>query len=777
MRYCSALVIFALVLGACLLLAADRSGMADEAAVEANFQQQVLPLVKKYCEGCHGEKQQIAGVSLHQYPSEESVLAARDIWEKVAENLKSGNMPPRGLPQPGDAERALIVEWVEGKLNDVDCNIPQPGRVTIRRLNRLEYNNTVRDLLGVAFRPADDFPSDDVGYGFDNIGDVLTLSPLHLEKYLNAAEQVSAAAIFSEDADAEIKRFRGHELQAHDSASGQGEGGTVLYSNGELRAAFEAPAAGEYLVRVRAHGQQAGPDPAKMAIRLDGAELLSTDVVAVADDPQLFIARTRLEPGQKTVAAAFLNDYYNPEEQNRRNRDRNLVVHFIDVVGPLAPLPAELPEAHRKLFVPRGENETDDAYARRVLGDFARRAYRRPVSPEELDRLAGYVELARREGDSLETGVQLAVQAALVSPHFLFRVELDPRDAEAKPRDLNAFELANRLSYFLWSSMPDEALFSLAEQGELKKPAVLQSQVRRMLRHANARALVDSFATQWLQLRNLAQFSPDPARYPGFSEELRADMQQETELFFETIMKEDRPVTEFLDGRFTFLNERLANHYGIKNVKGEQFRRVTLRGNQRRGVLTHASILTITSNPTRTSPVKRGKWVLEQILGTPPPPPPPDVDELEEEGDGMLHGTLRQRMEQHRKDPICNSCHERMDTIGFGLENFDAIGAWRSKDGPHPIDATGTLPGGESFDGPAELVAILKKQQDQFIRNFTTQLMTFGLGRGLEHYDRCAVDEVTEKVAKQRYRFSALVTEIVNSDPFQKRSGDQGGSE
>jgi hypothetical protein len=450
-----------------------------------------------------------------------------------------------------------------------------------------------------------------------------------------------------------------------------------------------------------------------------------------------------------------------------------LVVDFIEVQGPLDVAPGVLPASHRRIIPATPTRANRMAAARTVLGEFARRAYRRPVRKDEVDRLARYVALAEKEGESWERGIQLGVQAVLVSPHFLFRVEAnaDPKKAAGK-NPLGSYEMASRLSYFLWSSMPDERLFALAAKNALQDPKVLAAEARRMLKDPKAKALADNFAGQWLQLRKLAVVAPDPGRFPNFNEPLRRAMRTETERFFRAVVDEDRSLLDFIDGKFTYLNETLAKHYNIGGVTGDNFRKVALAGDRRRGILTHASILTVTSNPTRTSPVKRGKWVLEQILGTPPPPPPPGVGELPDDEKGALTGTLRQQMEKHRGNPACASCHARLDPIGFGLENFDAVGAWRDKEGEHAINASGTLAGGRSFTGPAELAAILKAQKDLFARSFSEKMLTYAIGRGVESADRCHVDEIAAAVKKQDYRFSSLITAVVQSDPFRLRRGD-----
>jgi hypothetical protein len=607
-----------------LALLAGRPALAlpTPTAPKPAFARDVAPVVQRYCLSCHSGAKPKGGLSLERFKDEAAAEKDREVWEKVADTLRAGDMPPAGKPRPAAAEMDGLLGWLDTFLQ-ADCGGPRdPGRVTIRRLNRAEYNNTIRDLVGITFRPADDFPADDVGYGFDNIGDVLSLPPILLEKYLAAAEQI-------------------------------------------IDCAFQSP------------------------------------------------------------------------------------------------------EARKKVLpvVP-----TNEEAARQVLKIFAGRAYRRPLRDGEIDRLLRLVELARKNGEDYEGGVKLAMQAILVSPYFLFRVELDRqfRNREAIER-VGDYELASRLSYFLWSSMPDEELFELARTRKLSEPAVLEGQVRRMLKDGRSRALVDNFAAQWLELRNLDAFAPDPDLFPSFDDPLRKAMRKETELFFEHVLRQDRSILDFLDADYTFVNARLARHYGLPGITGDEFRRVSLRGTQRGGLLGQASILAITSNPTRTSPVKRGKWVLDNVLGTPPPPPPPDVPELKEGKE--LTGTLRQRMEQHRSNALCASCHARMDPLGFGLENFDAIGAWRTHEGKHRIDASGTLPGGQAFNGPAELRTVLKTRQDAFVRCLADKLLTYALGRGTERTDRCAIDDIVRAAAHDDYRFSRLVLEVVRSDPFQKRRG------
>jgi hypothetical protein len=740
---------------------------------DRSFTREITPLIKKYCAGCHAGGRPSAGISLVSYKNTAAVLKGREVWQKVARAVSDGRMPPQSMPAPTQTEREKIATWIDTTLSNADCSVQDPGRVTLRRLNRDEYNNTIRDLLGVDLRPADEFPNDDVGYGFDNIGDVLSISPLLMEKYLTAAEKVTQAAIITPETVTRPSRFDAASLP-HTAPGNPLGRGYLLSSEGEVYLEYLFPKDGEYTLRVNAFGQQAGPDPARMDFRLDNKSLHLFDVTATARNPANYEHRFTTTAGKHHVALAFTNDYYNAADPNPRNRDRNLAVNTIEIVSPPG-MPSILPASHKRLFTVQPTPATRDACARKILGEFARRAYRRPVTPAEVNRLASYVSAAEQEGESFERGIQLAVQAALVSPNFLFRVEIDP-----KPNDKNAqrllgdYEIASRLSYFLWSSMPDEELFSLASKGKLQDPKVLEAQARRMLKDPKAKALGSNFAGQWLQLRNLANVSPDPGRFPEFNDRLRTAMRTETEMFFSAIVAEDRSILDFLDAKYTFINEPLAKLYGIDGVQGDQFRRVALQGDQRGGLLTQASILTVTSNPTRTSPVKRGKWVLEQIFGTPPPPPPPNVPTLADDKKEPLVGTLRQRMEQHRKNPICASCHTAMDPIGFGLENFNAVGAWRTKDGDAAVDASGVLPGGLKFNGPAQLKSILMGRKNQFVRCLSEKLLTYALGRGLESYDRCHVDTIVKTTIKNNDKFSALIVAVVQSDPFRKRRGDGG---
>ncbi len=768
-RFSGATAVLALVVGPVWLCgpaaAAPMTPQQREAA--RHFQEKIQPFLKQYCLDCHSGPEAEGDVRLEQLQGLNSFFKQRRTWEQVAAMLRVGAMPPEDAdPRPSKEQTDQVLRWVQGQLESFDCKtIRFPGRVTIRRLNRVEYRNTVRDLLGVDYPGVKDFPADDVGYGYDNIGDVLSVSAIHLEKYLDAAEWISQRA-FAVPQAAPPAVYSGNKLQG----GGRHRLGRVLVSRGRIGVQHQVPYAGRYTVIVRATGDQAGPAPVLVAIWVNGKRVAQRPVRAQRPKLETLTFQLPLKPGRCRLEVEFLNDYYRPRDPDPKKRgDRNLYVSSIEFHAPRR-MPEKLPWAHKRyLRVRPGKGTSWESAARRVLRPLVSRAYRRPARPEEVERLVQLVLLAKQHGEPFERGMQLALQAILVSPHFLYRVERDPApDDPDGVRLIDEFELATRLSYFLWSTMPDEELFLEARRGTLRKN--LEAQVRRMLASPKAEALVENFAGQWLQLRLLDNMTPDPDRFPMWNDRLREAMRRETELFFQDVMRHDRSIFLFLDADYTFLNETLAKHYGIPGVYGEHFRRVQLRDPRRGGVLTQASVLTITSNPTRTSPVKRGKWIMEQILGTPPPPPPGDAPPLPEGKQAELKGTLRKRLELHRANPVCASCHQVMDQLGFAFENYDAVGRWREKDGPHPIDPSGKLPDGRSFRNAAELKKILLQEDEKFRRTFVSNLLTYALGRGLEYYDRCAVEEICKKVKAQGDRFSAVVLAIVQSDPFQKRA-------
>ncbi|MBV9612174.1 MAG: DUF1592 domain-containing protein, partial [Acidobacteriaceae bacterium] len=668
---------------------------------------------------------------------------------------------------------------------------PDPGRVTARRLNRSEYNNTVRDLLGVDLRPADDFPQDDSGYGFDNIGDVLSISPTLMEKYLMAASKIAAEAIPVGNALPKPTRVRF-------SPEHRPRVPRLL-----LEHTFDLPAEADYQLRAGVAGRK---EAFTIRLELDGNELETSDVLIENDKPRTYeIERhipygehvfkaflTRREPSAEEMATA--REIQAKEEAEfqkqlaRRPGDRREIekqralgnppafLESLEIRGPFHPLPPPLPESYKRVFACGHAPGHHTAQCVRLdLGQLARLAYRRPVTGGEVAQIERIVARARKDGLGFDQAMRLGVEAILVSPHFLYRIERDPNpnDPSAVHR-IDDYELASRLSYFLWSSMPDEHLLQLAAQRCLSKPDVLHSEVARMLQDAKSDALVDNFAGQWLELRNLESVSPDPDEFPDFDEQLRQAMYTETRLFVRHIIHENRSILDFIDGKYTFLNERLADFYGIPGIKGENFRLVPLDGTQRSGVLTQASVLTVTSYPTRTSPVLRGKWILENALNAPPPPPPPGVGSIDSKP-GVVTGTMRQQMEKHRADPMCAGCHSRMDPLGFALENYNAIGQWRTHDGGLPIDSSGALPNGRSFSGPAELKQILASDSDKFAECLTEKLLTYALGRGLEPYDKPATRQIVAAVRASDYRFSTLIGEIVDSAEFQMGRGTRGG--
>lgn len=745
-------------------LVAGIKDRAEEVPIPNVFKEKLHPFVTKYCADCHNDDDPEAGINFSAYATEASMLKGdgRKSWEKILAMLEIGAMPPADMEQPPAELRDELSAWLENKLFNLDCElIDDPGRVTVRRLNRVEYRNTIRDLLTVDFDPRTNFPSDDVGYGFDNIGDVLSLSPLLMEKYLDAAETITADALPVVTPSELQQTVDINRLNSKPRVSKSG-GFLTLASRADVWVDYEAPISGEYEIDVRAKANQFRKELAKMELRVDGKVIRTFDVKGEmkSDD---YVHKMQLAEGRRKILVTFTNDEYVANKG-----DRNLFVGRFAITRPAA---------KKKLnqFIqhwPKQGSGVRDA-ATQTLTPFVKRAFRGPVTDADVSRFVDIVEMATNDGELFEQGIQFAMQAVLVSPRFLFRIETDGRpDDPMAERPVTDYELASRLSYFLWSSMPDEELFRLAERGELRKPDVLKRQVTRMLSDSKSRAIVNNFAGQWLNLAMLDEMVPDPNVFPEFDANLRSDMKRESLLLFEAIMKEDRSLLDFLDADFTFMNARLAKHYGRNGVTGDEFQKVSLDAGRRAGILTHASILTLTSNPERTSPVKRGKWIMENILGESPPPPPPGVPELEETAKNNPNFTLREQLKIHREDPGCASCHKTMDVLGFGFENFDATGRWRDKDGKHAIDPSGQLPGGDSFSGPTELVSVLKKRRADFARCLSEKMLTYALGRGLEYYDRCATKEILQQLDANNYRFSELVLGIVSSKPFQKRRGD-----
>jgi len=584
-----------------------------------------------YCFQCHGDEKQKADLNLQMHLKKGVPQPTdRELWAEAVKLLSEGEMPPENKPQPSPEQRAAVIADLTARVAAFDAAVPEnPGRVTVRRLNRDEYNRTIRDLLAVNFKPADDFPPDEVSFGFDNIGDALTISPVLMEKYLDAAEAISEQVIVTKpQAWPPVTKMNGDKLKRlsyeGDESNLRPERGRLgLFREGEGQMDFNAPEDGEYQIRIRAHQDRAGPEHAHMAVKVDGKELQRVDVVPRSDKPMTFKRRVRLEKGKHLIAAGYMNNF-------NSDGDRNLFVHWIEIQGPMGTEPPPMPESHRRVIPGPPKVGEEQKQARTMLRDLAGRAWRRPATAEEAERLGKLVDLVMDDGENFATAMQVALQAVLTSPNFLYRWELDDRATEKEDtRELGGYEMASRLSYFIWSSLPDEKLLARAADGSLAKPEILKAEALRMLRDPKADAFIKNFSGQWLQTRNLDTIEPDPELFPEFDDGLRKAMQRESELFFESIVREDRSVLDLIGADYTYLNGRLAKHYGIDSVNGDKFQRVALKPEHRRGgILGQAAVLTLTSNATRTSPVNRGKWVLEQLLGPPPPPPPAPVPGL-----------------------------------------------------------------------------------------------------------------------------------------------------
>ena len=732
-------------------------------------------LIARYCIGCHNDALRTAGVSLQGHDPAD-VAGHPALWEKALRKVASGEMPPAGAPAPETPRAAQFAARLEQALDAAAAAAPNPGRAPPRRLNRAEYANAARDLLAVDFDIADLLPADDSGYGFDNIGGVLSLSPALLDRYMIAARRIVRLALGAPPGKPQRDVFTRNRETGFLHA-GHGRAPRRALPIGAGRGAFLSyyfPLDGEYLI-------QASLDPGNRRFPYEAYEM-----------------RLPVSAGMHTLSLTFLGESSRPERARPDEDDaterahppldvrldgkrlrliplpataRPFRLNRVSIAGPYDPTgPGDTP-GRRKIFscLPANAAE-EDPCARSILSRLARQAYRRPVEAADLSALLAIYQAGRGAG-GFEHGIEQALRALLVAPAFLFRLENDPPGiAPATPYPLGAVELASRLSFFLWSSLPDEELLRLAENGRLREPQTLAAQARRLLADRRAQALVENFAGQWLELRNVDRVKPDSGLFPEFDGALRFAMRRETELFFAHVLNENRSVLELLDARYTFLNESLAKHYGLQGVYGPQFRKVPLTGAQRGGLLGHGSILTVTSYPNRTSVVIRGKWILENLFGMPPPPPPPDVPELEEAGESGKRHTLRERMALHSQSPACASCHVRMDPIGFALENYDAVGRWRTEDGGQPIDASGELPGGIAFDGPAELKrAFAADFRETFVTTVVEKLLTYALGRGLEYYDKPVVRSIVREAEPRGYRLADLIVGIVESMPFRMR--------
>jgi mono/diheme cytochrome c family protein len=734
------------------------------------FQAATRSLFEDTCNLCHNPTDAEGGFDSSKYTSVESLLSEREGWERILAKLRSGEMPPSGIARPKSRIDGLV-KFLDTELARADASVvPDSGRVTIRRLNRTEYANTIRDLLAVDFSADKNFPVDDSGDGFDNIGDVLTVSPILMEKYLSAAERIAERAVAAEPLPKPIKVEYSLKLETLRQLDP---------SHVEATHRFDYDA--EYELVVGLTGQRPlGAKPVTLGVWVDG-KLTHTTQAETGPSSLVYFEpysekrfRVPLPEGDHTLRLGFIGDAFveTLAKEQLYDRKANKWIGSLTVVGPFPS--KQLKPSRKKILVCAPTN--GKACVERILSTLAQRAYRRPVTGPEVAALTQFVGLATAEGQSVEQGIALALQAMLVSPHFLFHIERDryPSDPSQVHR-ISDVELASRLSYFLWSSMPDDELLSAAIRGRLNTPEGLDAQVKRMLRDPKAFALAENFAGQWLEIRNLDTIRPDPERFPAWSPELRDAMRAETQLFFASVLGNNRPIADFLDARYSFLNESLASYYGIAGVAGPEFRRVELRTNERGGVLGHGSVLAVSSYPTRTSVVIRGKYILQNLLGAPPPPPPPDVPALDEQA-VVTSASLRQQMEAHRANSVCASCHSRMDPLGFGLENYDAIGKWRTEDGGLPVDSSGTLPSGESFSSPSEMREVLRGMLPDFARCLTEKMLTYALGRGLQTYDKPTVRAITKRLASTGYGFQTLVYEIVHSLPFRSRRAELAAS-
>ena len=737
-------------------------------------------LLQRYCAGCHSIQVKTAGVVLQGLDPADTAHNA-ELLERVLRKIKTGQMPPPGMPRPDAAVVAEFSKWLEGALDAEAAAHPNAGHPAIHRLNRAEYGNAIRDVLDLDINAGALLPGDDTGYGFDNIGDVLSLSPTLLDRYLSMARRISRLAM----GDLTIKPME-ETFEPRRETGGQRpiparlewvSDDLPFNSAGGLSVQYYFPLDAEYVLKANLG---TGTDkaielrlPIKAGLREVGVTFPRQSLL-----PEILPAGGRGGRGGRGGQAeseGIAVDLRLDDASLKRSTTQGSLGQLphltnLTISGPFNPTGSGDTPSRRTILVCHPASPSEEAgCAHRILTQLARRAYRRPVTEADVRPLLAFYSQARTKGP-FEYGIQKAVEAVLISPDFLFRVESDAgaRTANGNHR-VSGVELASRLSFFLWSSVPDEELLSLAEKGKLADPQVLKQQVQRMLDDPKSDALTSNFAGQWLYIRNVATVKPDPAIFPDFDESLRASMRQETELFFDSILRENRSAMDLLEAKYTFVNDRLAKHYGIPGIYGSQFRRIELQDSRRGGILGQASLLTVTSPPNRTSVVQRGKWVLDNLLGAPPPPPPP-VPSLEATTNGHPNLSLRAAMELHRADPACAGCHRPMDPLGFALENYNGIGEWRTEDGGSPIDATGKLPDGTEFNGPAGLnKALTTARREEFATTVASKILTYALGRGLEYYDQPVVRSILRDTNAGNYRLRDLITAVVMSTPFQMR--------
>jgi hypothetical protein len=769
-------------------------GLLVVGAVSAPAQPDYRAFITNYCANCHNQKARTAGLALETLDLA-SIGDNAEIWEKVVRKVKSGMMPPQGMPRPDQSLRSGFVSWLETRLDMAAAAKPNPGRPLLHRLNRAEYANAIRDLLDLEVDAASLLPPDDSGYGFDNNADVLGVSPVLLERYLSAAGKISALAVGDRDTGAAGQTFRIRQ----DASQDQHIEGLPLGTIGGMMAYTTLPLDGIYLISVKYFRTNLGAMRGleyrhQIEITVDGQRVhLGTfggddDFKAALQNPTMAAdsaearsqVRVALKAGPRSIGVAFLRESgentlrlqpFIRSSNDTLDPTGHAHIDSFTVTGPFDPTgPGDTPSRRRIFICKPGRGPEETTCARRILSTLAKKAYRGMSSEQDTERLMQFFQEGHTEG-TFENGIELALERMLASPKFVFRAEQDPANlAPGAVYRVSDLELASRLSFFLWSSIPDEELLDVASRGQLKNPAVLERQVRRMLADPRSEAIVSNFAGQWLYLRNLRNQVPNSLDFPDFDDNLRQALLRETELFFGSVMHEDRNVIELMTADYTFVNERLARHYGIPNVNGSQFRRVTLTDDARRGLLGKGSILMVTSHTDRTSPVVRGKWILENLMGAPPPPPLANAPPLKEPGDQAgPPPSMRARMEEHRANPVCSGCHAIMDPIGFALENFDAVGAWRTHESRVPIDASGQLLDGTKISGVVALRQALLRQPEMFVSTLTEKLMMYALGRGTNYYDMPEVRSIVRQSAQQNYRFSSIVMGIVKSTAFQMR--------
>ncbi|HEX3486417.1 MAG TPA: DUF1592 domain-containing protein [Micropepsaceae bacterium] len=794
-RIATGMVLAGAVLVPATMMSAEKSTSQTAAtAHRAVFDQQTFwQTTKQYCDTCHFGPKARAKLNLESLDLT-NLSSNGETWEKVLRKLRSREMPPAGMPRPDAKTYETLVAAIESERDRVAQAKPNPGRPTLHRLNRTEYANAVRDLLALEIDVSEMLPADDIGYGFDNIGDVLQVSPVLLERYLSAARKISRTAVGDMTLPASYQTYTiPHGLIQDDRLSETAPVG----SRGGAAIRHFFPVDGEYEISVtlqrNRNDEYLGLErERKLDLRLDDQRLQLFTIPAspkkivlgsgTPPDAKLRV-RLSVKAGTREVGALFLKDTLLQEGIIDKVRDDDVKTYFegvgsVTIAGPFNVEGPGHTATRDKIFICHPSGSADEmGCAEKILSNLAHHAYRRPITADDMPQLlALYKEGAANGG--FEAGVRLALQKILVSPEFLFRAEVDPpAAAPGSVYRVSDVELASRLSFFLWSSIPDDELLGIAEKGQLHDPAVLKAQVKRMMADARSEALIKNFVGQWLFLRNVSRISPDTTTFMTFDENLRQSMAKETELLVESQVREDHSVVDLLSTDYTFLNQRMAEHYGIKGIYGSEFRRVKLEDPKRFGLLGQASILAVTSYPNRTAPTIRGKWVLEQLLGTPPPPPPPNVPSLKDD-QSTQKLSMRQRMEMHRASPQCAACHRMTDPLGFALDNFDGIGSWRDTLGPGsgPIDSSGTLPDGTPFNGPEGLRQVLLKKKDMFVENFTERLLTYALGRGLEEYDHPVVRKIARDASADNEKWSSLILGIVNSTPFQMRRVKDGNS-